>query len=183
MKKSLMLLVVLVILLGNVACSTYAANRYAISVDTQELLRKNTSNKVNVGEFTSVDEGATSLACRGVGPIKTPDGETFDAYVRKALVDELRMADLFSADGPVTLTGTLDAIEFSSTEGSWDLMLTVRSSNGNSLAVKEHYDFSSSFFGETACNQTAQTLMPAVQNLIGKLVKDPSFRGLLRKER
>jgi hypothetical protein len=38
----------------------------------------------------------------------------------------------------------------------------------------------SSYFGETACNQTAQALMPAVQDLIGKLVHAPEFASLLQ---
>jgi hypothetical protein len=63
--------------------------------------------------------------------------------------------------------------------GGWDLGLTLKSSNGRSLAVAEHYVFTSSWFGETACNQTAQAMMPAVQNLIGKAVKSPQFRGLV----
>jgi hypothetical protein len=36
-------------------------------------------------------------------------------------------------------------------------------------------------YGETACNQTAQALMPAVQNLVGKVVRDPAFVELVRR--
>ena len=61
----------------------------------------------------------------------------------------------------------------------WNLGLTVLSSNGKSITVIENYKFTSSFFGETACNQTAQALMPAVQNLIGKLTRSPQFINLL----
>jgi hypothetical protein len=117
--------------------------------------------------------------CRGVGPIKTPDGEPFSEYVRKAPLNELQNANAYSASAPVTITGNLDAIDFSSTVGSWNMALSVASSNGRSMAVYESYSFTSSFYGETACNQTAQALMPAVQNLIGKLVQSSEFIELV----
>jgi hypothetical protein len=34
-----------------------------------------------------------------VGPTKTPDGEPFSNYVRKAFVDELKIANVFSTTG------------------------------------------------------------------------------------
>jgi len=58
--------------------------------------------------------------------------------------------------------------------------LTVTSSNGQSLSVSEEYKYASSYYGETACNQTAQALMPAVQNVVGKVVRHPNFPALLR---
>jgi hypothetical protein len=117
--------------------------------------------------------------CRAVGPIKTPDGEPFCEYIRKALVDELRMANVFSTNAPVTLTGNLDQIDFSSNSGTWEIALTVRCSNGKSMTVSENYSYTTSFYGETACNQTAQALMPAVQNLVGKVVRSPEFAALV----
>jgi hypothetical protein len=73
----------------------------------------------------------------------------------------------------------LDAIDFSSMEGAWTLGLTVTSSNGRRMSVTEAYRFTSSYYGETACNQTAQALMLAVQNLVGKTIRDPQFGALI----
>ena len=83
---------------------------------------------------------------------------------------------------PVVLTGMLESIDFSSgiTDAAWDIALTLRSQNGQSLSVTEHYVFTSSWYGETACNETAQALMPAVQNLVGKAARHPEFSGLLK---
>ncbi|WP_395681607.1 hypothetical protein [Inquilinus sp.] len=159
-------------------CSTYAAQRYSISADNVTALRSLNGQTVTVGPFTSA-KPATEIGCRAVGPIKTPDGETFSEYVRKAFIDELKIANAYSEASPTVLTGVLDQANFSSMNGGWDLGLTLKSSNGRSLAVTEHYVFTSSWFGETACNQTAQAMMPAVQNLIGKAVKSPQFRGLV----
>ncbi len=160
-------------------CSTYAANRYSISVDNVTSLKTLSGTQLNVGQFTATKPGLTEIACRGVGPIKTPDGETFENYIRKALIDELKLAELYSENAPVTLTGNLDNIDFSSNSGTWDLSLTIKSSNGKVLSVSETYSFTTSFYGETACNQTAQALMPAVQDLISKIIEHPEFSLLV----
>ena len=156
-------------------CSTYAANRYSISVDNVTALKTLSGTQLNVGQFTATKPGLTEITCRGVGPIKTPDGETFENYVRESFIDELKLAELYSENAPVTLTGNLDNIDFSSNSGTWDLSLTIKSSNGKVISVSETHSFKTSFYGETACNQTAQSLMPAVQDLISKIIRNPEF--------
>ena len=176
MLKKLTIMVVIIAMSG---CSTYAVNRYSISVDNVTALKTLNGVKLNVGTFTSSKPGQIEIMCRGVGPIKTPDGQTFENFIRKALEDELKIAEVYSSSAPVTLTGNLDSIDFSSTSGTWNLALTINSSNGNSLSVTEDYPYTSSYYGETACNQTAQALMPAVQNLIGKVVGNVEFKKLV----
>lgn len=160
-------------------CSTYATNRYSISADNVMALKVYQDNEVGVGEFTASKPGKTSIMCRGVGPIKTPDGESFEKFVRNALISEMKMAEAYYKEGKVTLSGNLDEIDFDSTSGTWDLSLTVSSSNGESLTISDNYNYSTSFYGETACNQTAQALMPAVQNVISKLIQHDDFGSLL----
>ena len=160
-------------------CSTYSASRYSISTDNVVALRSLNGKMINIGAFSASTPGQSEIMCRGVGPIKTPDGETFADFVRKALLDELRIANAYSSSAPVVITGNLDAIDFSSNSGSWNLALTVRSSNGKSMSVSENYKYTSSFYGETACSQTAQAFMPAVQNLVGKVVRSPEFTALV----
>jgi len=161
-------------------CSTYAVQRYSNSTDNVMALREIKDKKIKIGAFTSKQPSTASIMCRGVGPIKTPDGETYPEYVRKALIDELKIADVYSADAPITLTGQLNDIDFSSNSGNWNLSLTVTSTNGESLTATEDYKYTTSFYGETACNQTAQAVMPAVQDLIGKVVRNPEFKSLLK---
>lgn len=172
---SILVLTTVTVLSG---CSTYSAARYSSSTDNVMALRELKGKVVNVGAFSATKPGLNEIMCRGVGPIKTPDGESFADFVRKALLDELKLANAFSASSPVTLTGHLDAIDFSSANGSWNLALTVKSSNGKTMTASEQYAYKTSFYGETACNQTAQALMPAVQNLVGKIVRSPDFAAL-----
>lgn len=113
------------------------------------------------------------------GPL--PDGETFQEFVRKALVDELKIAELYAAASRVVLTGRLDAIDFQSgADATWRIKVTLSSSNGKRLSIAEEYGYKSSYYGETACNQTAHGLMPAVQNVVSKVVRHPDFPSLMR---
>lgn len=182
-------------------CSTYQGARYTIAADNVVALRAYRGQAIGVGAFTSSEPGKNEIMCRGVGPVRTPDGEPFADYIRKALVDELKMAEIYADGAPVTLTGTLDAMDFNSTgvgarttssavlgtndpepiPPHWALTLTVASSNGRKFTVSERYDFAGNFAGEVACNQTAHAMMPAVQNLVGRLVRSPEFPALLKR--
>src|SRR5882672_2563255 len=102
-------LVVLVV--SSTGCSTYAAARYSISAENVRTLRTFKGQTVNV---TAAKPGQTEITCRGVGLIKTPDGEPFEQFIRKAFVDEMTIAELYAPDAPVSLTRRLDSIDFSS---------------------------------------------------------------------
>lgn len=117
--------------------------------------------------------------CRAVGPIKTPDGETYAEYVRKALISELIIADIYDADGPIELTGKITKLDFDSAGGTWSVGLNLESSNGKSLAIQETYKYQTSFYGETACNQTAQAGLGAIQETIKAAVMHKDFRALI----
>ncbi len=160
-------------------CSTYAVPRYTSNADTVQALRALNVNGVAVGSFTSSKQDHREIMCRGVGPIKTPDGESFTEFVRKAFVSELKFANIHRDVADITISGNLNGIDFSSLEGAWNLDLTLMSSKGRSFNVKESYQFTTSYYGETACNQTAQALMPAVQNLVTKAVRSREFQELV----
>lgn len=160
-------------------CSTYSTLRYSIAPDNVVALRSLNGKEVNIGAFSATTPAQKEIMCRGVGPIKTPDNETFAEFIRKALLDELQVANVFVASAPVTLTGNLNSIDFSSVDGKWNLSLTVNSSNGKQMYVSESYSYTTSYYGETACNQTAQALMPAVQNLVGQVVRSREFSSLI----
>jgi len=170
-------LLAIVLLTG---CSRYAVSRYGVSVTNVTALRQMDGAPVTVGKFSATGESKREITCRAVGPIKTPDERPFEEYVRKALIDELQLAGLYSESAPVTLTGNLDKMDFSSTDGKWMMGMTVKSSNGRVLTVTNDHAYDTSFIGEKGCALTAQAFGPAVQTLIGKLVHHPDFPGLLR---
>lgn len=177
MKRVILTMFSMLFLFG---CSTYSGQRYAMSVDNIEIIKSTIQsqpyNYVAVGDFTSTKPSVNNIMCRAVGPIKTPDGETFEAYIRDALIDELKMSNAYSESSSVVIKGNLDEIDFDSMNGIWTLRLTISFSNGSSFTVSESYAFTPSWYGETGCNQTAQAFMPAVQNLIRKVVSHSSFK-------
>src|SRR5690625_7160011 len=61
-------------------CSTYATDRYTISMDNVVALRSLNGQTINVGEFSASAPDKRSIVCRAVGPIKPPDGEPFSEY-------------------------------------------------------------------------------------------------------
>ncbi|MEO6017589.1 MAG: hypothetical protein ABIP46_10050 [Polaromonas sp.] len=164
------------------ACSTYMPQRYSISADNNVALKAIGLGSINVGPFKG--PAKFDNACRGAGPIAPPDNMSFESYIQKALADELKVAGMFDDKTPrVSLSGVVTRLEFSSsrglTGGTWDMNVTFNSSNGKTISVVEHYEFNSGFIADTACKQTAESFLPAVQNLISKLVKNPQFKAML----
>jgi len=185
------LIVPLLAILVASGCSSYAIPRYGVSAENVTSLRK-LGQKVNVGRFTASTPGKTEIGCRAAGPVKTPDERPFEDYIRRALIDELKVAEMLSDSATVTLTGNLDRIDFDSMKGEWMMDQTFTSSNGRSLTVSSTYGFRTgpafvfhqiggqAAADERACAETAHAFPAAVQVLIGKLVHHPEFAALLR---
>lgn len=162
-------------------CSTMTPARYSMSIENNQALKKYSGSKI---KLSSLSAPATyDSNCRLMGPIQASDGMTIPQFVEKAFNDELKFADVYSDEG-IALTGSLNRIEFSSTAGLtggyWDLAMELKSSNGKSMTFDNRYDFKSGFDAITACNQTAQALGPAVQDLIKKAVSNPQFAELIK---
>ncbi len=175
----LKIVIIFVITIFFSGCSSYSANRYSLSIDNVNRLEELTDKKINLGEFTSSTPERTTIMCRGIGPIETPGRKTFEEFIKQSFKEELETANIFSNNAPIILTGNLDHIDFSSNSGVWYLSLSIKSSNGKSIMINENYNYDTSFFGEVACSNTAKALIPAVQNLIGKIINHQEFESLL----
>ena len=78
-------------------CSTYAASRYVASADTGQALRAYRGTRtVAVGPFVATVPNQHEMKCREKGHFTTPDGETFEEFVRQAFVSEFTKADLYA---------------------------------------------------------------------------------------
>jgi hypothetical protein len=152
-----------------------------MSVDNNQALKKLEGSKVRLASISSPINFDAN--CRLMGPIQAADGMTIPQFVEKAFNDEFKFAGLYSDSG-TALTSVLSKIEFSSTSGLtsgyWHLGMDLKSSNGKAISVDNRYEFKSGFDAITACNQTAQALGPAVQDLIKKAVTHPEFAALIR---
>ncbi len=163
-------------------CTTFAADRYSVSTDTHMELKAAAEAReelIAVDEFTASKPGITGITCRVWSLIKTPDGGTFESFIRQALIDELRFAEIYSLEAAVRLKGNLDRIESGSMSGIWRLALTVSDTAGRSFSVREDYDYAVGIDPTNACSQTARAFMPAAQNLIQKVISHPQFQVMI----
>lgn len=96
-------------------------------------------------------------------------------------MNELKLSEVYAEDAKVKLSGHFTKLNFSSgsTKSSWHIVLEVRSSNGSSTTVEEVYKFPFSLIANSVCGQAAQAFVPAVQDLLGKLVHSPDFAKLV----
>lgn len=163
------------------ACSTMTPARYAASADNNQALRLYEGSQIQIAQMTPPE--SYSPNCRLMGPIQAADGETIPEFVRKAFNDEFKFASIYSESG-VALRGEMTRIEFSSTAGLtngwWELGVVLTAPNGKTLQASSRTDFKSGFDAVTACNQTAQALGGAVQDLIKATVTDPRFAELIK---
>jgi hypothetical protein len=163
------------------ACHTFTVPPYSISIDNNRALKATLGDRhVAVGPFTMAV--AVDASCRA-GPIELLGGMTFEAYVQTAFTDVLKVAGFYDPQSPITFTGKITQLSFSSgvETGAWDIGLVLDSSNGETLSASEHYEFRSYFEGGAACRSVANAFQSAVQTLIGKVVAAPEFRRMTQK--
>lgn len=178
MKKILIAISMVALMSG---CSTMTPARYSASADNQMVLRSLPDASAHISEVTiSTDYNAS---CRMMGPVQAVDGMTVPEFIGQAMEEEFKMAGIYSTEGS-SLTGDIRRLAFSSvsglTGGWWDIEMTLTSPNGESVDAEIRYEFTSGFDAITACNQTAQALGPAVQDLINQLISNPNFAVLVQ---
>jgi hypothetical protein len=140
-------------------------------------LQHATEHGIRVGKFRMARD--PEVRCAPMATIETPTGEPFSSYVRDALVSELSVAGVYSESAPVTLTGVVQNVEpLASSQGEWRIVLDVMSSNGISVQIDARHAFTRAR-GDSLCALAAEELMPAVQELVAKLVNDQRFKALV----
>ncbi|MDT0139008.1 hypothetical protein [Acidovorax sp. PRC11] len=156
----------------------YNVAPYGAAVQNVEAIKAYNLQPVAVGSFQSAKPGNASLTCRAAGPVTV--SPNFESYIQQAFVDELKLAGIYSATSPLVLTGKLEEVDFSSgmTDGNWSFTLTLTNSRNESFTTKSRFNFSGSFVADKACQEVAQAFGPAVQKLVGDVIRDPKFRQI-----
>lgn len=177
----LMLLVVCSCILFGCA---FTGQNYHASLENVDELNKlqSGSHKINVAPFTASDNIGNSVICRAAGTVATPTGVSFAQYIHDGLVKELKHANLYSEQAPVTLRGNLNDISLSTMigTGSWEIDMTFDDGKHSPLKIKGQYKFSSNFVAEIACGQAANALEPMVEQFLQKLYRNPRFKTFLK---
>lgn len=157
---------------------TYNVSPYGASVQNVDAIRTYNLKPIAIGKFESSKPGNASITCRAAGPVAV--SPSFEAYIEKAFIDELKLAGIYDPSSKLVLTGKLEEIDFSSgiTDGNWSFTLTLTNARKESYTTKSTFGFSGSFVADKACQEVAQAFGPAVQKLVGDVVRDPRFRQI-----
>lgn len=154
-----------------------ASTRNVIQIE--EYVR-DTGAKVKTNEFTAAPGVESSPLCRANGPISLGSGKTPAEFIREAFQEELFLAKAYAGNAPVSIGGRIDKLSFSSiSPASWEIDMTLTSSNGHSLQVENSHRFDTSWDAWSACKNVADAFAPAVQGTLSKAVNDPRFKTLL----
>lgn len=156
----------------------YNVAPYGAAVENVDAIKAYKLQPVSVGTFQSSKPGNASITCRAAGPVTV--SPSFEAYIQKAFTDELRLAGMYNPASTLVLTGRLDEVDFSSgmTDGNWAFTLTLSNARNESFTTQTKFGFAGSFVADKACQEVAQAFGPAVQKLVGDVVRHPKFRQI-----
>lgn len=180
MKKTFIYVSVIFIVLSITGCGLKTSD-YAVSADNVQTLRTFNNTKIAVDSFTAKTPNESQILCRLAETITTPQGESFEKYIEKALVAELIMAGIYDKDSKLKLTGHLEKIYGSTMLGNayWEIEIKISSSNGKELSVQTKREYPSAFVAYTACNNMASSFSPTIKQLINEIINHKDFASLL----
>ncbi|AXH10654.1 hypothetical protein CP960_06610 [Malaciobacter halophilus] len=177
--------IIIVGLLGVLLFSGCANKVYDYSMSTDNILNLKSIAKdgktINLGEFTDKNNEST-LMCRLSTPVGTAKGVTFISYIKEAFKKELVVADILDNNSTTVIGMRLNDIYGSTVFGNayWEFDVTVTSSNKEEMTVKSRYDYESSYLASSACSEMQRSFVPAVQKLIGDIIKNQKFKNLIQ---
>lgn len=171
--------VLYVLLIALVSCVSYSIQPSIQSCKLTSLIQEQIDSEINIGEFTSSTPLLSSIPCRAVGPVRTSNKIPFAHIIRALLIEELKAANRYSPEAKTTIIGHLNYIDFDSMAGTWKFTMTVKSSNGEFLTVRESFHYEPKWWGEAGCRETANAFIPAIQKLITSLITNSKFSSLL----
>jgi hypothetical protein len=174
-------------------CATYYnVAPYQASAENAETLKSYKLKPVSVGTFqaskdlivrrspgTQKKPGRASIRC----PIIDLNGNSwhttvspsFEAYIEKALIEELKLAGIYDAASPLVLTGELVQINPGVPHyRKWVITLTLTNARNESFTTVSEFHSEAVAFSQ--CEVSSQLFVQAVQRLISDVIEDPKFR-------
>ena len=182
MKKQLAAIALVSVITLGTGCSI-TADRYQPTADNQQKI-KSLDIKMNVGEFKA-KKTDYKVMCRLANNVELPDGKSFEGYIESALIEELKMANMYSKQSNITINGYLNDTDVSSgmTDAHWTFDLTISNNRGEQFTIVHKREYSASFVGGIACgNDMPKSLMPTVQEVISEIINHPKFESMAAAE-
>lgn len=167
--------------LAMAACVTAPPPRYQPGIDNTQALLRNGHASIAVGRFDAAQGVENqSLSVRGSSLTGGSDG-TFAAYLREALITELKTAGQYSGQAGTSVSGTLTdnridaAIKTGSADVAAHFVVTRSGAKVYDKTLAAHQTWDSSFMGAVAIPAAMRNYSAAVQKLLGMLFNDPDF--------
>jgi hypothetical protein len=155
------------------------------------LLRSSGLEKLTAGEFKlapeakpGIDRSVTSRASTA-----TPAEGTFSAYLKAALVSDLKASGLYDASGPLTVQGLLVDAQLDTGMSTGRALVSAHFQvmrSGQTVfdkTLKDDHTWDSSFIGAVAIPRALNEYQAGYANLLGQLYKDPEFLNACRSPR
>jgi len=163
-------------------CSMMAP-QYSASINNVQTLKNSGASQIQVTQFNSSDDKANSnpITIRG-SSLVSPYNASYSTYLTEALKQELKLANRFSVQSNIDVSGVLlkndiDASGFSTGYATVEARFIVKRDNSevyNQIKSVKH-EFPSSFAGAVAIPRAIQEYSFAVQKLLGLLYEDKAF--------
>lgn len=165
------------------ACETTSSRPYTVSTENIMAFQSALSpsgQKVQVADFSLAEGVSDNMTCRALGALEVAPGKSPVEFIQGAMQDELFNAGVIDVQNGEVIKGRIEELDFNSFgTGSWDISLNVSSSHlPEGYTVSTNYKFKSSYSAINACQNVIDAFTPAVQELIGNVVKDTQFNSL-----
>lgn len=171
-------------------CSTIAP-QYTGSRENVEALQSVAAAKFSVGRFYDDQNSANheKLNLRGLNTMSSAYGETYAGYVEQALRQDLMIANRFSSESTLMITGVLKknnldiSDPFSNGKSICEVEFSVLQDK-NAIYKKtltQNHEWESSFVGAIAIPKAKEEYTVTVQKIINKLFKDQEFIDAMKK--
>lgn len=176
-----MILLVMLSALASGCATTLAPHQP--SVNTVTMLRSSGIQKLAVGDF-KLAPGAKADIDKSVSARATsasPAEGTFSAYLKAALVSDLKASGLYDAGAALAIQGQLvDAqLDTGMSTGraiiAAHFQVTRSGQTAFDKTLKDEHTWDSSFVGAIAIPRAINEYQAGYANLLGQLYKDPDF--------
>lgn len=167
-------------------CAIQAPN-YQVSVDNVNVLKRQTSQPVRVGQVAAQPgaKGAASIGIRG-GSMNAPTSGGYAAYLAEALGAELALARRLDPAATISIDGTLLGTDVDAAMGTGSGYMEARfvvTRNGQvryDKVKRGEHTWESSFAAAVAVPAAQRAYPEVVQHLLGALFSDPDFQSALK---
>jgi hypothetical protein len=149
--------------------------------------QKSVATPIKLSDFSLANSRLNTVSIRG-SKLKSPIEDSFAAYLREALKQELTLAKKFDANSKFALEGVIQEQDidagFGTGVGTMTVEFVLKQADKVVFKklIKAEHTWSSSFFGNIAIPAAVENYPNIVAQLIQNLMNDVEFKKALTQE-